>query len=267
MVGRNHLIIYRNGAFGCAVDQSREHYKLIYQLLKDPNAEVAEFIDPEPRINIEKIYPEDSLKKLIPDYSYWINRGMKEGVLRSLECGLASKDERGKLSGRSVFPIRNSENQIVGFTGRLIEDNDFSPKWKHLFKSSKTVYPWHVNGEAIMKAKTAVLVESIGDLLALMSYDIQPVLCIFGLNLNGCIISSLISADVKKVFISLNRDDDPSKGQAASAKIRNKLLNFWDSSSIVNRPPDEGWKDWGKCAEGGESGVEQILKFKKEIEQ
>lgn len=264
--GRNHLKIHKNGAFGCAVDQSPAHDRLIYQLLKDPSAQVIEYIDPEPRLNVERIYPEDSLAKLIPDYSYWFNRGMKEAVLRKLECGLASSEEKGKLSGRSVFPIRNLDGQIMGFTGRLVGESSFAPKWKHLVRSSKTVYPWNVNGEAIRKQKVAVLVESVGDLLALMSHDINPVLCIFGLNLNGLIISTLIGEDIKKVVISLNRDDDPKKAQAASEKIHRKLLNFWAPDRVINRPPSEGWKDWGKCAEGGEAGAAELAQFKKEID-
>jgi DNA primase len=83
--------------------------------------------------------------------------------------------------------------------------------------------------------------------LALLSYDVKPVLCIFGLNLSGAIISTLIGADVKRVIISLNRDDDPRKGQAAADKIANKLGNFFTDVRVVL--PPEGTKDWGAAAE------------------
>jgi DNA primase len=252
------LRIFKSGAFGCAVDQSAAHYRIIYQLLKDPNAQVIEYIDPEPRLNVERIYPEDTLAKLIPDYTYWVGRKIKEDVLRKLECGLASKEEKGKLSGRTVFPIRNLDGLIMGFTGRLVEDNSFAAKWKHLVRSSKTVYPWNVNGEAIRKSHTVVLVESVGDLLALMSHGIDNVICIFGLNLNSLIVSTLIGHDVKRVIISLNRDEDPRKGQAAARKIEGRLENFFTDIRVVF--PPEPFKDWGDAAKKDDDAAFDVLR-------
>ena len=96
-----------------------------------------------------------------------------------------------------------------------------------------------------------------------MSYDINECLCIFGLNLNGRIISTLIAHDVKTVVISLNRDSDPTKGQAAMDKIYQKLTNFWPEDKIILRLPPEGFKDWGECAEAAHSqGFEA---FKEEL--
>jgi len=263
---RNHLLIRDNGAFGCAVNQSREHYKRIYQLLRDPNAEVIQFIENEPTRgpHVEKIYPEESLNKLMPDYSYWESRKIRADVLRKLENGVAPKEEKSKLSNRSIFPIRDPESRlIVGFTGRLTEPNSFAPKWKHIFSSKRSIHPWMVNGPAISSFKRVVLVEGISDLLALMSNDINECLCIFGLNLNGRIISTLIANDIKNVVISLNRDEDESKGQAAAEKARKKLVNFWPEDRIITRFPPVGFKDWGEVNEAGK--VEEFEKLREEL--
>lgn len=260
--GKNHLRIYKSGAFNCCVDNSKEHNRAVRAfLLGDSPEEDFEFIDPQPKLTVEAIYPEDTLKSLIPDYSYWVGRGMKEDVLKKLECGVAPKEERGKLNGRTVFPLRNLDGKIAGFSGRLITDNSFAPRWKHLAKVGLLVYPWNMTGKDIEKTKKVILVESIGDLLALLSHDINPVLCIFGLNLGDRIVGSLVAADVQTVYVSLNRDVDPRKGQAAADKIAKRLEPFVREVKV--RLP-KITKDWGESILTPE-GRADMDEFRKEI--
>ena len=67
------------------------------------------------------------------------------------------------------------------------------------------------------------------------------------------------------MVLSLNRDEDKSKGQAAMDKIRAKLLNFWSEDRIIIRMPPEGAKDWGECCERGDA--EAFRLFKEELER
>lgn len=264
----NHLGIRRNGQFHCIVGSATDltHNRNIRAAARGDALTDVEYIDPEPGLTTDVVFPEELLKRLLPDVSYWLGRGMREDVLRRLECGLSSKEEKGKLSGRSVFPVRDLRGRIMGFTGRLVTDSSFAPKWKHLFKSSKSVYPWQVTAPAIRAAKTVVLVESIGDLLALLSHDIKPVLCVFGLNLNSNIVGALVGAGVRRVIISLNRDPDPLKSNSGPAieRFQEKLAPFF--SRVEVRLPGEGFKDWGACAEGGEAGTAELARFRAEVE-
>ena len=260
----NHLKVWPQGTFNCILDQSSSHVAGIRRFLKGIVSDGdIEYIEPQAKLTQETIYPETSLNKLVKDQSYWVGRGMNEATLNRLECGVAPLDEKGKLAGRSIFPLRNLEGKIAGFSGRLIGNNSFAPKWKHLCRISKMVYPWNVTGPTIEQTKTVVLVESIGDLLALMSHDINPVLCIFGLKMHDVIISALVGADVRRVFVSLNRDDNPTKGQAACDRIVRRLTPFIEDVRV--RLPGEGFKDWGLCAEGGEAGAAELAKFREEI--
>lgn len=258
----NHLKVWQNGGFNCVVDQSPSHVAAIRSFLRGNGTDDIEYIDPQPKLVSETIYPESSLATLIPDYSYWLKRGIREDVLKKLECGLASKETKGKLSGRTVFPLRNMDGKISGWSGRLVENNSFAPRWKHLGKLSHLVYSWQVSGPYIEKTKTAILVESVGDYLSLLSYDINPVICIFGLNIGDRVISTLIGASVNRVFISLNRDSDPRKGQAAADKIARKLSPF--ISDVRVRLPN-GFKDWGDAIQGGEKGLAELKAFREEI--
>lgn len=260
---RNHLCIWPTGAYRCSkYGKDREHNKAIKALLDDPNAEIPEFIDPEPRLTTDKIYPESMLARLVPDYTYWRGRGASDEVIKRLEGGLAPADG-GKLAGRFIFPVRGLDGRINGFTGRLVDEYSFAPKWKHLFKVSNAVWPWNVTGPAIRARRVAVLVESVGDTVALLGAGIETVLDIWGLTLHGRLISTLLGAGVKHIVVSLNNDDDPKKGNYAAMKARDKLLGFWPETGVTIRPPRS--KDWGKCMESPE-GLAELAEFKAEID-
>jgi len=259
--GKNQLRLYRNGAFHCVLNpDDHDHNRRLRALLRGyvDGTERDEVIYIEPKLKIDTVYPESTLSKLMPDYSYWKGRGMKEEVLRRLENGTAPLEEKSKLSGRTIFPIRDLDRQIVGFSGRLLTESSYAPKWKHMFRSGKSVYPWHVTCNDIIATKRVVLVESIGDLLAVLGADIKPTLCIFGLNLNDTIISTLLAHDIRRIVISLNRDDDPRKGQAAANKIANKLTNFF--TDVRTALPPAPYKDWGLAAEKGDDAAFDILR-------
>ena len=261
----NHLAVFRSGAFWCVVGSESDatHNRNIRALVMGDGAVVPEYIDPEPRLEATKVYPESTLLGLLPDYSYWLGRGMREDVLRALENGLAPKETKGKLAGRSVFPIRDLQRRIVGFSGRLTDSNSFAPNWKHLMRVRDTVYPAHLVGPEIKATRTACLVESLGDELSLLSHDIKPVLCTWGLNLSGAIISYLVACNVRKVICAPNRDTDPRKGQAAAEKWAKKLESF--IPEVVIRLPNEPYKDYGECAEGGEDGAAELARFRAEV--
>lgn len=261
---KQHLKIWKNGAYNCSkYGDDILHNKAIKILLCGFSGDDDfEYIE-EPKLTVEKIYPESSLSTLLPDYSYWVGRGIKEEVLKELEGGLAPQGEKGKLVGRYIFPIRNLQGKIMGFTGRIVISNSFSTLWKHCFRSSKAVYPWNVTGDDIKKSKTVILTESLGDAMSLISVGIKPVLCIFGLNLNGLIISTLVGASVERIIISLNKDEDENKGRAAAERIARKLTLFF--SRVEIRLP-VSFKDWNEALTGGETGMADLMKFKEEIE-
>ncbi len=263
LTGKNHLRLYRSGAFSCVVNHGDlGHNRAIRALLKDGYESEVEYIDAEPRTKVDRVYPDSVLERLIPDYSYWVGRGMKEDVIRALECGLAPEDEKGPLSGRAVFPLRNPSGKIEAFTGRLAIENSIGKKWIHLGPVSHVVWPWRLSGPEIERTKTAVLIESPGDSLACLSHGIKPVICLFGLNLFGLTIATLVAAGVNRVFVSLNRDKDERKGQAAADKIARRLEHFVPDVRI--RLPN-GFKDWGEAAEGGEAGAAELARFREEI--
>lgn len=260
--GKNHLRIFKSGAFHCVIDGSSEHNSQIKSILGGGNGDLdeVEYLQPEPP-KVDKVYPDAILAVLVADYSYWRGRGIEESVVQSLENGVAPCDEKGPLSGRSIFPLRDLEGRILAWSGRLVVDSSFAAKWKHLGPVSRVVWPYKVSSSAIESSKTAVLVESPGDTLALLTSGIKPVICLFGLNLFDLTIATLIGAGVNRVFVSLNRDEDPRKGQAAAEKVARKLAPF--VSDVQIRLPKHP-KDWGDALKTDE-GRADLAAFKGEI--
>jgi hypothetical protein len=225
----DHLAIFPDGSFGCAKYQGgagSEHYRRIYQLLYSEDDSNSEFFEPSPKIKIEKVFSESLLSRLLPDRSYWLNRGVSEATLKTFEGGIAPKGERGKLAGRYVFPLRGLDGQIAGFAGRLIEENRFAPKWKILGAKKNIVYPLNISKLHIIKCRSAVLVESIGDALTCYDHGICNILVLFGLNVHSRLIAELIALDLKRLIISTNNDASKIGNQAAT-KIKKKLDLFW----------------------------------------
>lgn len=258
-----HLSILPDGRFNCIVGSKEDpsHNRIIRSFLRGIAGETSEIEFIEPAERMETVYPDTSLAKLLPQYGYWTGRGMSEDLLKQLGGGVATSDEKSKLSGRYVFPLRDLDGRIYAFSGRLVTESSFAAKWKHLGLIKRVVYPWQVTGPDIERTKTCILVESIGDLLALLSNDVQPVLCIFGLNLADSVVAALVGANVNHVVVSLNRDDDPRKGQAAAERISNQLGDFFPKVTI--RLPGDGFKDWGKVAEA--KATSEFAKLREEL--
>ena len=151
------------------------------------------------KIREQRTFPEDHLSALVKDHSYWINRGVSEETIEQFDGGVVVA---GKMKDRYVFPIKNFKGQIVGFSGRDLlnnEENKSRPKWKHIGDKSSWRYPLQLNYEKILECKTVVVIESIGDMLALWDSGIKNSLVSFGLDLSIPCLNTLLKVDPSKI--------------------------------------------------------------------
>ena len=198
-----------------------------------------------PRLDVEKTYSSNLLDKLLPHYKFYNDKGISTSTLNFFKGGLATE---GAMYQRFVFPIYNSNGKIHGFSGRDMSGRQSSkrPKWKHIGKKSKWIYPFYVPFEGklhpvqdvIVSKGEVVLVESIGDLLNCHEHGVKNVLPIFGTSLSSvltCFLVSLASS-------SINR------GEVGALKIYLKLLAFFDQSSIILHLPPKN--DFGEMDAG-----------------
>lgn len=238
----NHLWVHKSGAYKCVKSpDDREHSKSIYRLLGSGSSSV-EYLDPAPKLTLPQVFPESTLAKLLPDRSYWVARGASVAALEALGGGLAPEDEKGKLSGRYVFPCHDSRGGLVGFAGRLTFESSFAPKWKILGKKSHFVFP---QPPLAMGAKTdtIVLVEGIGCVIALGAVGVWNTLCLFGLNISGDQIAYLIAHGIKHIIISTNNEAS-GVGNNAATLLRARLSTFFNEESVrVLLPPEKDFLD------------------------
>ncbi|MEO8785162.1 MAG: DNA primase [Candidatus Saccharimonadales bacterium] len=73
--------------------------------------------------------------------------------------------------GRIMIPLMDASGQVIGFTGRLLEDIPNAPKYLNtpqtvLYDKSRHVFGLHLAKEAIRKSKFAVIVEGNLDVVA-----------------------------------------------------------------------------------------------------
>lgn len=279
---RNHLRIWTtSGAFRCAKiakdapgDAPLDHNRIIrahvYQNA-DPALLAAlesQILDPEPKLEADKVYHESMLSQMLPDHRYWVGRGISEAVLRRFEGAMHPDNVPSKMAGRYLFPIRDyPSGRIVGWTGRLVQPNTFAPKWKHLCRSSRVMFPLTVTAPEIKRLRKVVLVESPGDALALAEGGIWCLGILLGLNLNSRWLGWLASVELHQIVISTNNDNigaaqSNGAGNKAAEKLRAKLVPFFGEERVVIRLPNAA-KDWGDTLK---VKPEEIQQFKAELE-
>tara|TARA_R100001015_G_C4612852_1_gene168442 strand:+ start:414 stop:1328 length:915 start_codon:yes stop_codon:yes gene_type:complete len=217
-------------------------------LSKNSVAIAVDVVD-KPEIRMPKTYPKELLSKLMPDHSYWVERGVTEYSVSEFKGGVS---QRGKMYNRYVFPIFDAKNNIVGFAGRDLKPNDKRPKWKLIGDKSKWKYPLFLNYKLIKEQKSVIIVESIGDMLALWDCGIKNVVVSFGLDLTGALVGSFIRFDVSKIVIAFNDDSKNSgAGNRAAYKASKKLLKYFDPHQITVSLPSGG--------DFGDMSKEQII--------
>ena len=175
---------------------------------------------------------------------YWNERGVSDETLADFNGGVC---ESGKMLDRYVFPIYGERNKLVGVSGRDITKDHWTrrPKWKHIGDKSSWVYPNQINEELLIQAKRAILVESIGDMLALWEQGVKETIVTFGLDVSTAILNKLLRLDPTSVTLSFNNDSESNHaGNLAAAKAKKKLLKYFDEDQIKIALPSQN--DFGE---------------------
>ena len=204
------------------------------------------------KIQMDEIYSLEYLSKLLPHFKFYNDKEISNSTLKLYKGGLATA---GKLNGRFVFPVfdENDSSQIIGFTGRHLRWNSESefPKWKHVGRKSNWLYPICIADdtgafpflERTQERREIIIIESIGDSLALTENDFLNHLVVGGLDLSSKQIAFLLSYEVDQIIIATNNDKS-NVGLHAAIKIFIKLLNYFDINKLrINLPTGNDFGD------------------------
>ena len=208
-----------------------------------------------PSVSAPKVFPSSYLEKIIPDHSYWQNRNISKETLSLFNGGIV---HNGTMANRYVFPIFNSKEELIGVTGRYIKEipeGRSTPKWLHRGRTSEWIYPLQVNQKILKQEKEIILVESIGDMLALWECGVKNSIVVFGLNISPSFINLLIKLDPNKIFVSFNDDSDNNNaGNKGVETAVRKLKNYFDPHQIQVAFPTQN--------DFGDMSREEILEWK-----
>lgn len=224
--------------------------------IKKNGIELANSTENKEEINLDyiKFFDPELLKKLVKNYKYWNDRGVKNETLDYFEGGSCST---GKMAGRYVFPIFDEDKKIRGFAGRSVYSNN-DIKWKLIGKRSDWNYPLFLTKEHIDKENECIIVESIGDALSLWQAGIKNFIISFGLNSLEHICYTLVKLDPAKIIIAFNNDAVDNKktgaGNIAATNFKKNLETFFSKDQIMIKLPE--YNDFGSMTE------EQIIKWK-----
>ena len=208
--------------------------KILKKYLKDDIDTVFNKIKSTEKIEMEKIYPESSLNKLLPHYKFYNERGIGSETLKFFRGGLATT---GQMYQRFVFPVRNEHGQIHGFSGRDMTDSENRPKWKHIGTKSKWTYPLYMSPSiktSIESTMEVILAESIGDMLNLHERGYHNCLVIFGLDISPSLLCSLTSLSLGNIVIATNNDSEKDYNRGLNSAVKNylKLSSYFNYEKL-----------------------------------
>lgn len=185
------------------------------------------------------------LQTIDQDHSYWINRGISAETLDTFQGGVMKE---GRFKNRYVFPIFNHKKELVGISGRDLQTspNSMRPKWKHIGDKSKWKYPLQINSPLISSSKEVIIIESIGDALALWDCGCKNIVVSFGLDISVELLNLFIKFDLNRITISFNNDLDNNAGNKAADKACKKLLKYFDKQQIAIKLPTKN--DFGEMS-------------------
>lgn len=187
-----------------------------------------------------KIFSPELLKGLDHKVNYFLDQGFSPNVLYAFQAFYSGKRTH-PLYNRACLPITNDEGQILGFTGRSLNDLVL-PKWMHYPKNigtSKILFRLDLAKDAIMRTKTAILVEGPKDVMRLHQVGIHNVVSPLGTNLHMSQIKLLHKYECQTLLLATDPD---AAGSKASAKIADKCrlhFNVIDIGQLFKSDPGD----------------------------
>lgn len=124
-----------------------------------------------------------------------------------------------KFRNRVIFPIHNSYGDVVGFSGRKIDEDDLGPKYLNspetsVYKKSQLLFGIYQAKESIRKDNFVVLVEGNIDIISSHKAGVQNIVAPLGTAITEDQIK-LIKRYTDKIYLAFDKD---AAGQKAMIK-------------------------------------------------
>lgn len=137
-----------------------------------------------------------------------LNKKYNEDVL--IDIGLSTNDKQDIFKNRIMFPIKDKNGQIVGYSGRVYQKEDqnkyVNSKASHIFKKSEILYNYHQAIEYVRRTKYIIVVEGFMDVIRLSTIGYNNVVALMGTAITNEHIS-LLKGLKCKVILTLDSDE------------------------------------------------------------
>lgn len=186
------------------------------------------------------------------------------------QAGLIARNRSGSdmFRGRLMVPLMDGQGKVIGFTARLLEQNDNAPKYINtpqtpLYDKSRHVFGLHLAKEYIRQKKFAVVVEGNLDVIASHQISVQNVVATAGTAVTEQHLKTIgrFSEDVRLCF------DADKAGIAATERAIPLASKTGVSLSIINlsgaKDPDElirkDPKTWVKAIDKNKYALDWLI--------
>lgn len=175
-----------------------------------------------------------------------------------LDVGVVSESGESKrydrFRDRIMFPILNEKGRVVGFGGRVLEQNE--PKYLNspetpLFEKGRELYNLFTARRAIRDAERVIVVEGYMDVVVLSQHGIEYVVATLGTATTPHHVQKLLRRTDNVVFCF---DGDDAGRKAAWRALENSLAQFVDGKNLgflflpEGEDPDSYVRKFGKDA-------------------
>lgn len=151
------------------------------------------------------------------------------------------------FSGRLMFPLYDHRGNIVGFSGRVLDEKQAGPKYINtrdtvIYHKGSTLYGLHITKDDIKKKEKAIVVEGEFDVMSCFQYGIANVVAVKGTALTENQVG-LLSRFTKKIALCFDED---SAGQDAIKRSLPIIEEKGITTTVIITPdgkdPDESLK-------------------------
>lgn len=186
------------------------------------------------------------------------------------KAGLMAQSAKGdyydRFRGRIMFPINNVMGSVVGFTSRVLEDDDKQAKYINsaesaIYTKGKTIYGLDRAKMAIKEADIAVIVEGNMDVIACHQAGFKNVVASSGTALTEDQLK-ILSRYASEIAFSFDSDiaGEMAMKKAITLALRNDISARIVSLPKVYKDPDEAIKadpkNWKRAVDESKPALE-----------
>ena len=249
---------------GCNFNECQDWiFKFLINNNVDPNKDAAPTKQyGGPTLKVHEPLNETLLRYLQPKYDFLLQRGFQESTLQKFQIGLWNRLGTF-MHNRLVFPIRDIQGNLVGFSGRTIYNEvdwdkyQVKAKWVHgryydrwpkldELKTGSILFNLDKAKEHIGLQKTLILVEGPLDGLRLDEAGFYNWVALLGCSFGHVHRSMLVSLGINNLVLALDLDK---AGTTATSKIEKSIAEFFH----IHKPVMQN--------DPGKSSIEELRKI------